>query len=55
MDIVCMKKNWALFVGIVIGVIFVVIGLLYDNPIIWIFGLCLLLIEITIKFPKDWT
>jgi 4-hydroxybenzoate polyprenyltransferase len=48
-----MKKTWAIFVGIVFGIIFVIIGLAYDNPVIWILGLCLLLIEMTLKFPKD--
>lgn len=45
-----MKKSQAALVGLVLGVVFTIMGFAYDNSGVWILGLILLSIGLWMKF-----
>ena len=45
-----MKKNQHSMVGLVLGVVFIIMGLKYSNSGVWILGIILLVLGLYLKY-----
>jgi len=47
-----MSRNAAFQIGLILGVVFIIMGFAYNNPAIWILGLILLSVGLVSKITR---